>query len=885
MLTLAFNIQLVKSEPRTWTVDDDGPADFSTIQGAIYAASPGDTIYVKAGTYREPQVTINKPLQLIGENKNTTIVDGNGTWVCLYVQNTQNVTISGFTVQNGFGLYSWGSQNVTINENIILDNGQGIVIGESTYITVSKNIVTQNVVMPILLDGSNNSKIYENIFTLNNEDSIWLGDSSNNSIYGNKIKSNGRGIRLDWSSNNKIYGNDITNNGVGIYYWASSNNSIYGNKIEDNVSGIVLKGYSGNLSSSNTFYRNNITNNEIGVNVEDSSNNIFYHNNFIDNTHQVNIETSGYSNSWDDGYGGNYWSDYGERYPDAEELNGSGIWDTPYVIDENNQDNYPLMNPWAPSVEPRTWTVDDDTPADFSLIQEAINAASPGDIIFVYSGTYYENVVVNKTVSLVGENRSTTVIDAKGKGTVVVVTAEAANIQNFTVQNSGIRPVDSGIVLSKSMSNIVEGNIISNNGFGIGIALSNNNTIYHNVLVNNWVGMRFYSSRLNIVSGNVITNNHDGIKLYDSGDNVLRNNSMVENVYNFGVSGDELPHFINDVDASNTVDGKAIYYLINKQHLVVEPSAFPDAGYLAVINSTRITVQDFCFFNNFQGVLFAYTNNSKIENVNISDNFHGIMLFGSNNTLKGNNLTKNGYAIHSYGHSSRYFENVIADNNDGIWLIGSNNSIRRNAITNNNYRGIYLVGSNNTVFQNEIMNNSVGIVIDFYDNKIYHNNFINNVKQSDLNEPRAIGIWDGGYPSGGNYWSDYSGIDLYSGPYQNETGSDGIGDTPYFIDENNQDNYPLMKPWSPKPPSPVEATKELIETIETWNLSKGIENSLTAKLDNVIHQLNKGNENVAINKLTALINQVDALRGKKLTTEQANYLISEAQRIIDLING
>ena len=77
----------------------------------------------------------------------------------------------------------------------------------------------------------------------------------------------------------------------------------------------------------------------------------------------------------------------------------------------------------------------------------------------------------------------------------------------------------------------------------------------------------------------------------------------------------------------------------------------------------------------------------------------------------------------------------------------------------------------------------------------------------------------------------------------------------------------------------------MIETIETWNLPKGLEKRLTSKLDNIIHQLNKGNENVAINKLITLTNQVEASRDKKLKSEQADYLISEAQRIIDLING
>ena len=57
--------------------------------------------------------------------------------------------------------------------------------------------------------------------------------------------------------------------------------------------------------------------------------------------------------------------------------------------------------------------------------------------------------------------------------------------------------------------------------------------------------------------------------------------------------------------------------------------------------------------------------------------------------------------------------------------------------------------------------------------------------------------WDDCYPSGGNYWSDYSGVDAYSGVYQNETGRDGIGDTPYVIDEYNIDRYPLMTAYPP----------------------------------------------------------------------------------------
>jgi parallel beta-helix repeat protein len=125
-----------------------------------------------------------------------------------------------------------------------------------------------------------------------------------------------------------------------------------------------------------------------------------------------------------------------------------------------------------------------------------------------------------------------------------------------------------------------------------------------------------------------------------------------------------------------------------------------------------------------------------------------------------------------------------------------NNSIIGNNITSNTC-GIKLEGgSGNSLVGNTITNNSQGIYIitDFPNpNKIYHNNFKDNDQHVLINGANA---WDNDYPSGGNYWSNYTGVDEKSGPYQNETGSDGIGDTPYTIDEYNVDKYPLMAPLS-----------------------------------------------------------------------------------------
>jgi len=87
------------------------------------------------------------------------------------------------------------------------------------------------------------------------------------------------------------------------------------------------------------------------------------------------------------------------------------------------------------------------------------------------------------------------------------------------------------------------------------------------------------------------------------------------------------------------------------------------------------------------------------------------------------------------------------------------------------------------------------VLVDSSNNSIYHNDFVANTQQVSANG--CTNSWDDDYPSGGNYWSDYTGVDEKSGPNQNQTGNDGIGDTPYVIDANNRDRYPLMNPWTP----------------------------------------------------------------------------------------
>jgi parallel beta-helix repeat protein len=200
------------------------------------------------------------------------------------------------------------------------------------------------------------------------------------------------------------------------------------------------------------------------------------------------------------------------------------------------------------------------------------------------------------------------------------------------------------------------------------------------------------------------------------------------------------------------------------------------------------------------GIELWQTKNTKINRNNMTGNsYYGIRLYSSsNNSVSGNNVTANSYyGIRLYSSSNNSVSgNNIANNNLGIYLYSSsnNNSIGGNNVTANNY-GFWLdSSSNNSVSRNIIKNNVCGIRLDSsFSNKIYHNDFINNEQQT-LLSGSFYNAWDYGYPAGGNYWKDYAGGDLKSGPFQNETGSDGIGDAPYIINGNNTDNYPLMKP-------------------------------------------------------------------------------------------
>jgi parallel beta-helix repeat protein len=330
--------------------------------------------------------------------------------------------------------------------------------------------------------------------------------------------------------------------------------------------------------------------------------------------------------------------------------------------------NWHIIDNFVVSIDPIADTI--TVPDDFLSIQEAINHANEGDTIFVRNGTYYEHVVVDKTVSLLGENRETTIIDGSRTGNVVVVTADKVTIEGLTVQNCGDWQ-ESAILLENS----------------------NGCNISHNLVRNNdYFGIRLDKSSYNIISNNIVSNNYQqGIGLYSSSHNLIHNNKVI-----------------------------------------------------------------FC---HYYGIIIHY--------------------FSNNNTISNNNSTNNnwGITIHmNYGDGNIVNNNTVLDNNEnGIVLYTSQGNIVSSNLVSHNGYGVPYQG--------------YGVRVQYSEgDKIYHNNIIDNSFQ---NKPFILDslntIWDNGFE--GNYWSDYNGTD---------SNGDGIGDTPYIIDSNNTDHYPLMNPyWIP----------------------------------------------------------------------------------------
>jgi parallel beta-helix repeat protein len=346
------------------------PDNYPTIQSAIDAASSGNTIHVKSGTYNE-NLVIDKQITLIGENRANTIITAETDNPTITIT-TNNVTVTGFTISgSNTGVYIV-TDNCTLTNNTIEDCSTGIYTNSSTesryYINIIDNTVKDNAEAGIIFEGKpfmfnvTGNTITGNGYGVRATDS-YRCLIQNNTITANNVGVDAAGIRLDIMNNNltdntetaitirniptetsdiiRIFYNTIQNSKQGLNIIQGSRHSIIQNTINNCTTAINFN----QTKNRGWITENNITNNTNGLSITESNQNI-YENNLIDNTHQAIIDANS-TIDWDSQQKGNYWSDYTTRYPQANQIDDTGVWDTPYQIDSNNTDQYPLVNPYT----------------------------------------------------------------------------------------------------------------------------------------------------------------------------------------------------------------------------------------------------------------------------------------------------------------------------------------------------------------------------------------------------------------------------------------------------------------------------------------------------------------------------------------------------------
>jgi parallel beta-helix repeat protein len=628
------------------------PDDYDTIQAAVKAVGPeeGYRIFVRSGTYNENIIIEIDGVILHGENKDNTIIDGSMNGHVIILDSSYN-NISGFLIQNS---------------------------------------------------GLEHAGIYFDV-------------SSGNHIFDCKIIENHNGQHLYHSHANNIINNIISenkNNGVIIEYSCLAN-TISNNQLEGNAyCGVLVD----TVSRCNLIAGNMIDSGSIGVKIlGKSENNMVHHNKFIGNNQNA-FDNS--ENRWDDNINeGNYWDDY-----NGTDSDGDGIGDIPYSIHGgDNKDRYPLMSP--PII--RFYNIDESNcenqkyssietsvysyssgktiivPDDYSTIQEAINHSYDGDIIQVKAGIYYENVVVDKSVSIIGEDKDETIVDGSGSGHIFEVITYDVQILGFTIQHTNlgsagvkiksnnfmikdnvIKECGDGICLYFSSGSIIENNSIRDNSFGIYLDTANNCKINNNRIIKNEDGIGFWmSSNLKIKNNNLENNSVTGILYLWSNKNIFDNNNIS---YNSDI-GFQLFNSDKNIIKGNTLDnniGDGIAFQKSKDNKILR-----------------------CIFtDNNNGVsLRFYSDNNTISGNNINNNYCGIGLFSTCYTIiQGNNITgnnQNGILIDS--SSDNHIANSIFNKNEiGVSLQDSKyNTIENSTFIFNHFGGIYCNGGKHNIFK------------------------------------------------------------------------------------------------------------------------------------------------------------------------------------------
>ncbi|MFA5772058.1 MAG: right-handed parallel beta-helix repeat-containing protein [Thermoplasmata archaeon] len=470
-------------------------------------------------------------------------------------------------------------------------------------------------------------------------------------------------------------------------------------------------------------------------------------------------------------------------------------------------------------VKATTITVDDDGVADYIRIQDAIDASSPSDTVYVYNGTYYEHIIINKTINLTGENQTATVLDGNGTGTVILISANSVNVRGFAIQNSGSGgnspDFDAGIGIASS-DNRLDFNTIMDCTRCICLSSGSNNNIAYNTLSGTSSGIylgRFSSN--NNIAFNTITNCNAGVWGTSSSNNNIANNTITGcTAWGIILVGPNNNVTSNIIVMNAIKDGTGIT-LGDSGNNVTYNTVTNGNRAICLHSSSNNNITTNTIIGNYFGIMHeeSYTNNNVVaSNTVVNCRGEGISLSGSNNNVNSNIVTSNQRGIRLSGDNNIIASNIVKNSTQaGICMSGTMNNITSNMVMNNT-RGIYLSGTTNNIASNTVMNNTWGIYLSYSSsNDIKYNTITNNtwcavylsesndniINSNDIsnNGQHGLYLYSGiGNTAINNWWGSATG------PSNNTTNPGGRGDkitgdvpfSPWMVSPFNFTQPPIM---------------------------------------------------------------------------------------------